>query len=321
MKTTDGPPKPVARHPLLENVSPALHDWQQWLMRWETDGITLSERRGLVEDGFNVRFVSFRPDGLSFSNEDRILFYLRIAEGWARPGFFESPLDPTRRDYLLGIRKDGSYDYGYVADVRQRIAVRAFELLWERSFSIHCQSTLFEIDRRVRERFEYRYRIATLLPGLMAFFREENRLSNHFEIANLTECTDQSETKHQAVKFVVRLSRFMWKVLEQNINESDPETFRNDETTPEGRTWSIRVLAKLNKLHVIREFAPYFGKGDVEVLREISMRNRIRPEHGVSKTRQVRTIEEARITGCPAADLFAYHQFLTRHKRRTRCKP
>jgi hypothetical protein len=155
-----------------------------------------------------------------------------------------------------------------------------------------------------------------LLPDLWRFFREENPFSDHYWVANLTESTDRTESQHRAVNFIERLSRFMWLMLEKNMPFADPATFRNDETTPEGRAWSIRILACLKRLHVIREFARYFSPADAEVLHEIAMRSTLGREHGLDETRPVKNIEEARVAGCPAADLYVHYQFLTRHFRK-----
>src|SRR5258708_6415802 len=193
----------VLVHDLFSREIKPIYNSKEWLDRWNA-AATLEEMIGLLHCGFTVppRNAYNEPE---YDQSDCILFYLKIADGWADDDLLRTPEEiqtHSQAQYDLGYDQNGNRRKIDANEVRQIVAVKAFELVSHNFF-------------RKREKDEPGRPGALsgrLFPAIQSFFRlEQGRYSFQGEVVRNAPRLDSTVPSQRfAIDFLISLARYVW---------------------------------------------------------------------------------------------------------------
>lgn len=186
METAHAEEQTRGGHALDDVVTVDSLSWPEWLEAWKQPQ-TLEVRLMMLRTGLN-RYQSFEEAA------ERLIFFLRLADGYADKTSFASSLEAGK-----GVRTLLWPGYGTQAEVRQELSRRAFAALCN-TFFVNGRTTLIYTPE--------------VLPTLLWFFRRPNPpyiTSNICPIERATLGKDGG--KHYletAVKFATSFAQGAW---------------------------------------------------------------------------------------------------------------
>jgi len=313
-------------HGLLSREIRPIRNWHEWLQRWQA-AVTMDEMIGLLHRGFEVDLGQVAFDEEKYDDEDRVLFYLGIADGWASYDILRSPdnVNAERREYRFGRDKNGSNLYISRVEARRMVATKAFDMLCLNFFKPELHICRGSDDPEV----SWGEQVATekLLPAIQSFFRIDSEILKR-RIRNLTGRDDPSHTEKLAIDFLLSLSTFLWKWSEENIPSWESKK-RQDEIKQRNLTkrsrldavkpWMVEVLSQLGQVSMLERWVLDLDQACLDKLEEIALREEL-SEFGyqrvVRETRLVATLDEACLAGSEAAWLLKHIELVKRESER-----
>jgi hypothetical protein len=304
-------------HPLLEKQIRPIHNWHEWLKRWE-EARYFQELESLLHCGFNVSFELGTNGEKKYDNIDRVLFYLSVADGWSRYDSFEKAEERGSR-YLFIWSMEGVYLHKTPAELRRQLARKAFDILCLNFFKLKIE---IEGHEEYKKFWNQLVSAEQLLPAIQKFFRVEKTIFNDYVVCNLFGQSEASHNQKLAVNFLVKLIDFIWKWKMPYLNdwEKDQEPFflaieaRLNKVKP----WTIEVLSLLRMLDNLRDHLLDFDEPCLAKLKEIARLAKLEKfhHHPVEEDRLVATLEEACYVGSKSALLLKEHEIkMVEHKR------
>ena len=309
----------VAVHTLFTREIRPIYNWHEWLARWQA-AEDLQSMEGLLHVGFTVSLEQRQYNEKKYGWVDRYLFYFTIADGWADDYLLELPSDGDTT-YAFGRDSHGNMTWKRRCELRQQLARKAFDLLclnfFKTELEIHRDQSYGDWEEMIISE--------QLFPVIQNFFRiEKDRFSDGMRIRNLSRRDERSHNEQQAVSFLLSLAKFIWE-------EKEPRGYRHgsDEDKPNkhfietrarvdtAKPWMIEVLAKLDRLGVLRRWVLELDKTCLAKLKEIALRSELsKYRHPVAKNRLAATLDEARYIGSKAAWFLAEHELMTKEHTR-----
>ena len=284
----------------------ARRNFNEWLKIWQK-ATHLGDMLGLLHELKNVDFDSSGNES-EYTEDDRTIFLLRVAEGWADTELLEIRGD-IRQKYA-GNDKYGNIRYVANADILQKVAQKAFTVLCQEFFKLGVPDEESH-DNLPNPRFFGRIiRNTNLFLAINHFFR---LTFDRYKIPNLPKRRLTSETlqlKHSesiARSFLMNLIDNIWG-LETGHYEGGSfggdnlVTIRSNIVT--SKPWTIEVLNYFDELKRIHHYGEDLGQPNLDKLRTIAMRSTLTTfHHPIRKDRPVESLEEAIYAGS-AAGLF-----------------
>lgn len=316
--TTTTAPETVAIHPLLARPIRPLRNWAEWLVRWD-EAPTSNELLGLLHVGFDVYFGRFHGDKQDYVPEDRIAFYLDVADGWNDAYFKLNDLEDDDTEYFVGYDGSGNRKYASVYKLRGELAEKANRMLCMHFFK---RSDLCMSNADYETMYWWRKLVENdeLFPKIMHFFRFEKD-----RIINLGK-SDAPIPQQHTHSFLMNLAKFLWMWCEEEIHSYDPlqKAAETNEINgimrrrvEEAKLWIIEVLAQLKQLDTLEPWFLELSEPCLDKLREIALRSELRKHSTpVNKSRLVATIEEACLAGSKAAWFLEKHRIMKRELER-----
>jgi hypothetical protein len=262
------------------------------MTRWEKSKC-FQELESLLHVGFDVTTESNYGE-TKYEPEDRIIFYLSVADGWALGDKFF-----TMQESCFKRR----------SELRQKLAFKAFNVL--------CLN-FFKFDKGDNEsNFFWRNLIATerLLVAISNFFRAEKNIFGEIGIRNLSlTYNDHSHNEQQAVLFLSAMAKFIFELEKPCYFEplTTPENIEENKKISEKveavdslKPWLVEVLVCLNKADILRRRIVELNDACISKLEEIAFRAKI---HCFTKIRPVETLEEAFFANSLAAYLLVEYR-------------
>lgn len=302
METKDGvKKKEVLIHDLFSREIRPIRNWHEFLERWQV-ATTLEEMLGLLHAGFNVQLDQCVGDDRTYSSTDRLKFYFRLADGWARSALSllgDSPEDREER-YRFGHDQHGRTIYRSQNELRQIVARKAFDLLSTNFFSTaRCQDVVLE----------------EIWSMVKDFFRSEKSglARERIIIRNLS--ANREKISHQetlAVNFLLGFADFLWFWKKDEINDWDDKVCRQRKVEynlfvrtriSEAMPWLIEILVFLKRLDILDPYILVLNDDCLAKLEEITKRSKLNPsDHPVKVERPVESLSEAILAGSLAAN-------------------
>lgn len=297
--------------------------WRQWLVQWN-GAETFEEMSNLLFDGF----ITPLKDGSEYmwghreyTREDRILFYLKQADGWDEYLFFDRKGDYSTQ-YPLHERKTGKLEMQTMRDLRKKLAEKAFEELCVHFFKVSPS------DPQREERHEWMHRwitkmTPTVFAGVMSFYRiEPQERHDDMKIVNLPSASNPSHHEKTAINFLLELSKFIWEWKECKIESwhkpEEQQQIGEDNTLmrnliDSAQLWMIEILARLGEINMLRSEMFKLSDACVAKITEIAMRSWFTDGYSgqpVRKARRVLTLHEACVVNSAAAWFLHRRQLL-----------
>lgn len=298
-KSNPAAPEEPAVHDLFSRDVRPPYNWHEWLTRWNV-AKTTPEVLGLLHCGFDVNMGRHYGEP-EYSVEDRLAFYLRIANGWHDSELLRTPEERKSNDY-------GS------AEARKPFARKAFDIVCQRFFKQSEKYSVNEknwwVDWILSEK---------VLTALQNFFRVEKKYlhvpdSDNVVVRNLPERPFQSDFPHQeklAVNFLLQLNEALWQWEEKDyfwLGEKYKLAQQEHDAKirtciDAARLWMIEVLCELEELNALRKHMLELSDAHIKKLTEIALRGKEFFEHesGLSNGMKATTLEEALYLGSPEA--------------------
>jgi hypothetical protein len=317
------PPKDegeVAIHTLLTREIRPISNWHEWLTCWQA-AENLEWMESLLHVGFNVPLERGQYGEKEYV--DRILFYFTIADGWADDSLLELPTDKDK-EYVVGRDSNWNKIWKKPRELRQQLARKAFDMLCPKVFKVELVEGGRHGDQdQINEVWAGQVASERLLPVIQNFFRaEKDRHGDRTIIRNLSHGwrSERSHSEQQAEAFLLNLTNCLWKWKEPDTKNWGPDREEDNKRFAEAcvrvdasKPWMVEVLAKLNRLDMLREWILQLDEACLAKLKEIAMRNEI---HLVAKSRPVATLDEACFVGSKAAWLIKEYDLKTREYKR-----
>ncbi|HVN26264.1 MAG TPA: hypothetical protein VMT99_01240 [Candidatus Paceibacterota bacterium] len=317
----------VPIHDLFTREIRPLHNWNEWLERWQA-AVTIEEMLGLLHVGFEVPMGTRHWEEKKYDHIDRVLFYMKMADGWSNGSLLKKAGDPDK-EYEFGQDKRGYVTKRKPHGMRQILAKKAFDLLCQNFFgSFELEGSGKHGDEWNRH-WELDVVTPRFFPSLVKFFRTEKGWLDEESIRipnlNVPEWQDASHYEAKARDFVVKLSTFMWGWKEPDyfcgeeedraaaVGENEKLRSRIETAKP----WILEVLIGLNEWTLIRERLLSLDRACLDKLKEIAFRTKLsRHLHPVIEDRKVASLDEAYFAGSRAAMLLSQRELLLREGRR-----
>ena len=298
--------KDVMVNPLLtREVRPALN-LKEFFERWEASR-DFDEMLGRLHRGFNV------PLERAYQGKDEYIdfltFYFSIADGWTYEDNLRSPADEEKR-YRTGWEKRGNIEWKTPSEFRQMLARKAFDMLCQNFFKSKSMVGSHDSEQEMEI-------ILKLLPLIQNFFRaEKQRFGENIVIRNIAARFDRrSPGEEYAINFLLKLANFIWEWQELEVpswsSNKEAEERQNvelrsllDSTKP----WMVEVLSCLDRLDILRKWLLALDRPCLAKLKEIAMRNELRVDRYLFRSRPVATIDEACYIGSKAAWLLKEYE-------------
>ncbi|MFA6315286.1 MAG: hypothetical protein WC648_02885 [Candidatus Paceibacterota bacterium] len=298
-------------------------DWSEWIELWQR-AKRFEEMLGLLHVGLDVPINGYYPDGRSYNGVDRVIFYLKIADGW-RNSWLLRLADENQENYVLGQDEFGNKIRKTPSEMRQLLARKAFDILclnffkpelYDKKMGDHNQTLNYVITEE------------PLFPAIRNFFRTEKAtLSEGMDVRNLPIGDKISHNEERVIKFLLALADFIfdWKkedyletyctaeAQEKAIERNEKKKTAIDTAKP----WMIEILSQLDHLEILEKRLLHLDQPSIAELREIALRSRFNDcVDPVNKDRCARTIDEACYLRSPAAWLLTKRDLILREHRR-----
>ncbi|TSC63737.1 MAG: hypothetical protein G01um1014106_409 [Parcubacteria group bacterium Gr01-1014_106] len=287
-------------HPLQQKRLQSIASWSEWKKLWDTE-VHPERLIGLLHMGFDTRLD--REDTVA----DRILFYLRVADGHASTiGTWE---EDQQVFSLTAMGESVSW-----AEIRQKVAQKAFSILCQRVF------------RNEKDRYAARmswYGALTkdscvLLDHVLAFFLPRELPKGRFDpwICNLPGNTD-GHGFATVSSFLTELCLCGWRF--PNLRKYIPEENLLMEELTKRRPQFIRVLAALQRFDLIAKEGLELDDACCEMLERIALGTEVYlPTEPTweKKHRLPKTLDEAVVGGSAAARCLLLHRMKLHEQER-----
>jgi len=244
-------------HPLLQGEITHLKNWQEWRALWDANP-SIDVRHGLLHIGFQVPHSQRERDHrtgqiIPFKySEDRLGFYLAVADGWTDYNHFHS--SDLRESYGERRHEEGFFNLT-TSRKRQRLAGKAFAVLmntWLEPFD----------EKRAEKDYGYRNRV---LPwqnfsghdvcAVLRFFRIYQRYSPYMgyesRFVNLPEDylwrtshlppEVRPHLKERVKEFLTQFILFLWKEYKPRfvwVSEKEPYGEEERREIEQGRNFN-----------------------------------------------------------------------------------
>jgi len=315
-------------NPLLACDIRPIQNWQEWLEHWE-----IAKTRGdyywmesLLHCGFNVRSA-----GRGYTNTDRYIFYLKVADGWCHSTLLRTLWeDNPSYVYEFGYDSNGHRIYATRLQLRQRLAFKAFNMLCQSLFKTEKKGGGRHLDD-FNELWVDDITSEQLFTIIQHFFRViPTGYNNRHTLINLNPLLDlfgksPSHNERLTIDFLLNLAEFIWEWRDPSkLFCSDEEKAHIANTRlrlDTAKPWMIDVLACLGRLDILTtEQILQFDKACLAKLKEIALQTRLENKgernHVVVESRRVATVDEACYMGSRAGWLLKQHELLTREDKR-----
>lgn len=319
--------KIVPRALVSREVRP-ICNWHEFLLRWEA-AVTIEEMLGLLHSGFSVScFGRAKHEESDYNQADRPIFFLRVADGWLEAEALRSPTD-SLVGYRYGIDKNGNSIHKSLSELRQILAMKAFDLL---CLNFFCPQEKGADGREGRFDRYWSLNIVReeFFPFLLDFFRVESHrsLTKLVVVKNLSPGGDRSHNEKQAVSFLVDLAGFLWRwqetcddyQRESRKKEIEDYNLAMRARIDSAKPWMIEVLSFLGRLDVLKPFVFNLDEACLAKLKEIALRVELRctcPGYcDCGDHRPVSSVEEACLSDSPAAWFLIRHGLVTKEVAR-----
>jgi hypothetical protein len=293
----------AAVHPLLEKKVRTTANWCEWLALWQSTE-NFGDLRSLLHDGFTTSLERAGYNEKEYDKVDRLIFYFSIADGWDTCEPFQK--SETTGIYFLGHDFSGNRILKNSSELRQMLAQKAFDML--------CLN-FFKAESKEEQGDEFanfgKFRgFDRLQPVIQNFFRPEKNMFSETKIRNLTFRGERSHNEEQAVNFLLKLVKSIWKwkapvvyFSQKQEREKEEEAIRARKARVDSlKPWLIEVLAQLGRLDILQEHILELDKPCLDKLEEIALRTELKDHrHPVAEDRLVTSIEEACYAGSGAA--------------------
>jgi len=291
----------------------ARRNFNEWLEIWQK-ATHLSDMLGLLHELKNVDFDSSWNEP-KYTSTDREIFLLKVSEGWYDTELLRTKGDISQKH--IGSDKYGNTLYATNADIRQKVAQKAFAILCQEFFKLGVpdEETYGKLPN---PRFFSSIILDTnLFLAINHFFRlgERGFSLSRYEIPNLPKRRPSSETpqlNHPATiarSFLMNLIDNIWGLETEHhersyFSEKALVTVINN--IDEAKPWTIEVLNYFDELKRIRRYSKDLDESSLDKLRAIAMRSTLTTlHHPIEKDRLVESLEEAIYAGS-AAGLFLF---------------
>ncbi len=318
-------------HPLMNRPIRPILSWDQWLQRWEAVETT-NEMISLLHRGFDVP-MNKRYGHEEYTHEDRVLFYLGIADGWHMyASDFEKP-DDQRDAFCVGYDKNGNDVKKTSAGLRKEITEKAFAMLCIHFFKLDNEGKPLHPEfGKYREVSPIDWFIRSIIteklfPGLLHFFRLEPPpflcLDQEVPwVRNLRRGSEeQSNYERHLSEFLVQLAHVLWKWKEVEIKDwwakmQEQDVRRHNSrirtAITQAQPWMIHALKAIGRLEdVLDGYVKQLNNECLEALRLIAMSRSLEAPLVLEK-RKVVTLDEAVLSGSSAARLLKKRELLDR---------
>lgn len=272
-------------HPLAAEGVVPIPSWDNWLRLWEETNIA-EFRHSLLHFGFNIE------TGGGDAWYDRILFYLKYADGFGDSGWdsqFKFEERPAHVPHFSSFGERLS-----IIDVRKQVARKAFDMLCEH---------LFKDTREDRMRLPSWFEAMSnpkVFEAVLHFFRPDERGG----LRNFPN-GDRDRKREIVQKFLTDLVTLGWKGI--NFNHRVPKEVTDRLTAARPRF--VEILCGMGRPDHLLEMTSGFHR--VEPLDGTSLRKlyEIAMDQDVAipyenADRKPKTIEEAAASGSKAAMVY-----------------
>jgi len=278
------------------------HNWYELMQLWES-AKTVGEMESILHRGYRVTMSRYDREEKEYTEIDRHVFYLEIANGWADQSSlvkWEKYDTPTSAYEKAGPRRD--------------LAAKAFDTLCLNFFNMELYE---KHSSDFNRRWEGILLFERLFSTIQKFFCVNVEVYSSYcivKVRNLTHSKEEnrSHSEKQVVAFLLNLAKYLWAWEGPNLSydcvPNGPEkkkwiteTYARVNAT---KPWMIEILSFLGKLDVLRNRMKPLDEACLAKLKEIALRSEIRScYHPVEKNRLVKTLDEAYLVGSPAASL------------------
>ena len=310
--------------PLTREILP-IANWHEWLKLWH-EAKNLQVMEGLLHVGFSMVMGRMAHDESEYGYEDRIMFYFFNADGWFDNNLLKSS-GQSDYEYLVGHDINGNSISKNQSELRQQVAVKAFEVLCQNFFKIKIDPRYTDDLGRFWGELVFSEK---LFPLIQKFFRvEKERYGDHIIIRNLRPRPPREGWSHSeqlVVDFFVGIAGFIFKWREPGIDSWVKEPERSEKKKiiaekcarmAEAKLWMIEILNRIRRLDVLRERMLELDKPCLAKLKEIAMRAKLNDTyHPIEKDRLVTSLEEACYAGSKVALFLLEHKVATDVQRR-----
>ncbi len=295
-----------------------IRNWCKWLQCWEkADNFQYME--SLLHVGFNVPLWQDQYGEKKYDRIDRDIFYFTIANDWGGENYTNQP-PAYEEKYIVGFEWDQSHIRKTEGELRQQLALKAFNMLCQNLFKVELQRG----DRRDRFSGIWEETVVSerLFPVIQNFFRvdETSFGSEYARIRNLSaRHIKRSHNEELAVKFLLNLADFLWTwSVGDSPYRKEEENKRLSEMRvriENAKPWMIEVLVNLDRFDLLRKSILKLDEPCLAKLEEIALRNIISGYHG-GDYRDVISIEEACYVGSKVGWFLKEHELMKKeHKR------
>jgi len=312
-------PAKLTAHTLLTRPIRPCRNWHEWLLRWQA-AVTVEDMLGLLHTGMDVGFEQYR-DEPRYDNDDRLTFYLGIADGWAGYDLLRLPDDPSGEPFRFGRDKRGNLKHASTRDLRQAVATKAFDMLAGHMFRNNGYDEYDELSRSCRDKEEVQAHYWALevaneamFPVILNFFRvDTSRFHPYYDIRNLHYREPESHNERLAIGFLLSLAQFLWEWKEEKIptyenaqrqGEIEARNVGMRSRLDEAKPWMVEVLNILDRLDILN--GRTLDDTCLKKLEEIALRRQFSHHyHPFMADRPVANLDEARYLESEAAWLLA----------------
>jgi len=321
-----------AVHPLLTREIRPIYNWCEWLACWES-GQGYQWFESLLHVGFQVSLESGKYGEKEYDRIDRIIFYLKVADGWASysSSSFWHSTDP-RDSVSLGWDSEGHRVTKTMAELRQLLARKAFDVLCLNFFKMEKLGRGRD-GEFFNEGWENVVSSERLFPVIMNFFRVEEEFSR-FRMCNLVLNSlneeRRSHNEKQAVAFLLNLAEFIWErpsdlLPPYWLKGEEKEKFEKQLAATAVRVeaakpWMVEVLYALGRLDVLDKRILLLEEACLAKLKEIALRTKLDHRQHVGQSmeegRFAKTIDEALLVGSEAALFLKKHEVMFKENKR-----
>ncbi|MFA6295068.1 MAG: hypothetical protein WC666_01435 [Candidatus Paceibacterota bacterium] len=297
----------ITTHPLLLKRIRPICNWSEWLEFWQK-ATTSDEMIQLLDIGLDKPLDRHNND----EQIDRIIFYLKIADGWTNH-FNLRDFGEDNREYHMGWDENGNAIMKSRSELCQNIATKAFEMLCLKFFKLERVNCYHS-----KKPNEFFWSIlddenGKLFLAIMHFFRTEEKYGPGDEnvyICNLNGHIEP-EKENMATSFIIKLINFLldWKEPLIASWKRDPEKIVLTEQNTRIRNiinnakpQIVEILSSLNRLDILEKYILDFDDLILDKLKEISLRKELKSySQPIKDTRKALDLEEACLAGSKTA--------------------
>lgn len=293
-------------------------NWHECVMEFLTTDVK-QRKISALHEGYNTSIERSYGGGLdepTYTEEDRAIFYLKVADGYKQVWDHQIPEDEGKKFYD-GFDKFGQTEWKVPTQLRQEVALKAFIILCQNFFNLvlYYAKDIRQFDGR----WESFIVSEKLFPSIQNFFRFKKQPDGDINVRNLPYGKELSHNEQIVVTFLKNLAIFLWEGWKEREVEGylGIEYRKRTEEANASRArnilnmklWMIEILSQLREINLVEKWLPTFEPACLEKMREIAMRATLSPgKHPVKQERKVNSVAEAVLAGSRSAKIIALHE-------------